>query len=469
MTKTLCAFILGAILCLPLPANANEGAGLIVSDLEGALPKSLWARQPRSEITYLLKNLPPQAPSRAMQEIKRNMLISTYNMGLMEDDVPEKEHENILTIRLKKLYEMGLWKDALKLYSKTANTMTEDDNFTQIGVILILNEKGLPTACLESKVLGQNFNSPFWTNMKTICEKEFGNIKAEDVDMVNSTVLQAALTEPQYAISANNLDNLSPLELAIIRYKGQISYEGFILHEKTQPYVLKYYFEDSNFPEAQKEALNQLAVKNFLFPESMLDEMALEPVEIDENTPQITLIQSLISTLKTDATIPQNALERLQDLAPENPENYFYLQILSHISENTDTIAVDEEKKELAENSFSTEAKENYNFLKSALDIEAEFSNNPAVAYEKQGKSLQKADKVRWLESTLKSKLEGLTLLLVLSSDETYAYANKSGDKTRNNTVNVLKSLSTVGLIDQANLIAREELAALMALKLKEK
>ena len=56
--------------------------------------------------------------------------------------------------------------------------------------------------------------------------------------------------------------------------------------------------KSGHFPEAQKEALNQLAVKNFLFPESMLDETASEPVEIDENTPQITLIQSLISTLK---------------------------------------------------------------------------------------------------------------------------------------------------------------------------
>ncbi len=469
MTKTLCALLLGAMLCIPLSANANEGAGLIVSDLEGALPKSLWTEQPRSEITYLLKNLPAQAPSRAMQEIKRNMLISTYNMDLIEDDVPEKEYESLLTIRLKKLYEMGLWKDALKLYSKTANTMPDDDEFTQTGVVLILNEKGLPTACLESKVLGQNFDTPFWTNMKTICEKEFGNLQAEDVDIVNSAVLQAVLTEPEYAISATNLDNLSPLELAIISYKKQISYDGFVLHENTMPYVLKYYFEDSNFPEAQKDTLNQLAVKNFLFPESMADKAPSEPLEIDENTSQIALIQSLISSLKTGAPIPSNALKRLQDLASENPENYFYLQILSHVTENTDEVVLDDEEKTLAENSFSTDAKENYNFLKSALDIESEFSNNPAVAYEKQGKSLHKADKVRWLGNTLKSRLEGLTLLLVLSSNETYAYANKSGDKTRNDTVNVLKSLSTVGLIDQANLIAREELAALMALKLKEK
>ena len=54
-------FLFIILLLMPIVTSAqdelpaNEGAGLIVSDVDGALPKGLFRNQSRSEITYLLK------------------------------------------------------------------------------------------------------------------------------------------------------------------------------------------------------------------------------------------------------------------------------------------------------------------------------------------------------------------------------------------------------------------------------
>ena len=86
MTRLL-LILFAVFISIPASSQANEGAGLLRSDLNGALPKGLWRKQNRSEITYLLQNLPAHSDSRAMQEIKRNMLLSYYKTREITNDV----------------------------------------------------------------------------------------------------------------------------------------------------------------------------------------------------------------------------------------------------------------------------------------------------------------------------------------------------------------------------------------------
>ena len=474
--------LIAALLTFAAPAKAGEGIGLISSDQDGALPKSLWRNQPRSEINYLLKNLPADSSLRSVQEIKRNMLLSYYDATSIKNDIEVKPGEDLLTLRLQKLIEMGLWEDAFKLYTKSTEDPGNNDALAQIGVLLILTQKGLSTACLEEKVLAPRFpESDFWKQIDSACEMELYGKKPTQDNYGNSSVLQAVFTDKKFKISANSfetLSKLSPLELALLSNKGRIHYTDMSSSDKISPRLLKTFLNDPKLPAKTKESLEKLAFQKALLTESLGKNTPNE----DENAvlaiSQKQLTTQVANKLKAGQTIDDNEVKKLVDLSTINPENMFYIQILNETSprQNYSKITGDVQPSEAAispllNNDPEGKKREKVNFLKSLLDKTSEFSNNPANVYEKQisltpdgGYVMPTDSPTNWLRQTKQHQLVGLSLLIVLSNIDSNAYAKNSGDNPENGTVNVLKSLSTVGLIDQAHHIAKEELANLMEL-----
>lgn len=458
--------------------SINEGAGLISSDQDGALPKGLWRKQYRSEINYLLRNMPANSSLRSVQQIKRNMLVSYYDASLIENDIDTKDGNDLLTIRLQKLLEMGLWEDAFKLYTQAVEDPGQNDQLAQTGILLILTQKGLSTACLEEKVLARRFdNGPFWQQMDVICAVELGLTLNPEEEFGGSSVVRAVLTDKSFKIPANNikaLDDMSVLELALLANKGRIDYKVGDNFAKTPPRVIKIFLSDNNLPASLKESLEAIAHQKALLTESQIAEMDESEANNLQNLSQKELTAQVARKLKSGINIEDDEVKKMAALSAENPQNAFYLQILTETlpRRNFDEITGDVQTPETPiTNDAGDEIQEKVNFLKSLLDKSAEFSNNPANVYEKQisltpdGRYVMPTDSLAtWLEKTKQHQLVGLSLLIVLSNIDSNAYAKKSGDNPENGTVNVLKSLSTVGLIDQAHKIAKEELANLMEL-----
>ena len=471
------------LLCLfvaPSAGHANEGAGLLVSDRHGAFPKALWRGQPRSEITYLLKNLPADAPMRSIQNIKRNMLLSTYDTSLIDNDIEIKSGEDLLTLRLQKLMEMGLWEDAFTLFTTTTKDPGENNALAQIGVLLILTQKGLPTACLEAKVLGPRFrnssfrNSLFWHKIDIVCSAEMDAEAVISTQLSDSPVLQAIYNQPYFNIPAKDikaLEILDPLELALMSLKKRINYQQIDLSQNISPYLLKIFLQDYRFPSLYKQELERIARQKALLPESPLSEELQKQEENIQYLTQNQIIALISHKLKSGQSILQKTVKKLAELAPDNPKNYVYIQLLNDIKAVETPISVSEEKFTFALGAFTNTQKQKVNLLKTMLDKPVKFSNNPSNVYEKQQDLtlashyvIPKSSLVQWLTETQKHHFAGLSLLIVLSNIEDNAYAKNSGDISEEQTLNVLKNLSTVGLIEQARHIAREELANMMRL-----
>lgn len=463
------------LICLFLSTNAkaNEGAGLLYSDLKGALPKALWRDQPRSEITYLLKNLPANAPLRSLQVIKRNMLLSVYDTRLIKNDIDIKSGQDLLTLRLHKLIEMGLWEDAFTLYTKTINDPGENDILAQTGVILILLNKGLSTACLEEKVLAPRFpDTNFWQQMDTICDAELGTNSIISTELSDSAVLQAIFNEADFKLSADNvaaLQKLSFLELAMLALKKRIDYANISLTNKLPPILTKTFLKDPRLPAKNKAAVENIARHQALLPESPMSAKIKNTENNIQKASQKSVLELISEKLITGENISEKEAQKLADLASENPENYYYIQILKKINATSHDIAVNEDDFEAGVQALVGKNKKKVNLLKTLLDKPAEFSNNPANVYEKQGSLTPDGHYVmptggyaKWLKETTNNRLAGLSLLIILSNIE--VDTNAVGDKPDNKTYNMLNSLRTVGLIDQSHLVAREELAKLMEL-----
>lgn len=205
-----------------------ESAGTMSNIASGAFEKTLWRNNKRSVITELMQNLPPESPTRSIHDMKRRALLSQTDASLIDNDTKPTTDNNLFILRIKKLQEMGLFDDALKLYTDNIDT-PRDPRLAETGLILITHQRGLATACLEEKVLAPQFpDDAFFNVMDAICSYALG--QTDGPPELDSIILKAVFKEDTYKINAADLSTLaqlSPLELAVLKSEQRIDYNAF--------------------------------------------------------------------------------------------------------------------------------------------------------------------------------------------------------------------------------------------------
>ncbi len=460
-----------AFLCFCLPVNAQqnavEGAGLIISDSEGALPKGLWRNAPRSEITYLLKSLPAEAPFLSLQKIKRNMLISTYDTSEIKNDSPLTIGDDLLTLRLEKLLEMGLWDDAYALYTKTTRDPGQNSGLARIGILLSLYKNGIANACLDEKAFGPRFTGDFWAQISLVCAAEIYNETIISTQLSSSPTLKSVYTQDDYTLSANNLRGLSLLELMIVQIKGKISYDGYLLSPNTPPLLLRVFLNDSRFPITEKAELESLSKQKLVIVDKEQETQdSSSNGNIDnqltndiQNYANNSVLSQVAFYVENNQDIPSNLIEKLSSKTTQNSEYILYLELLSKFGLTNTAPSFSTEEIERSVTSFDDKYKKEVKILKSWLDNSPEFSNNLVEVYEKQinlplseGLPSYSEDWTKWLGKTTSHQLAGLSLLIVLNNNKNIGVRSEK----------LLNDLYHVGLIEQSHQVARDMTARLM-------
>ncbi len=463
-------FIILSILISLLPnlGNAYEGAGLLVSDQQGALPKALWRGQPRSEIAHLMRNLPADSDMISIQRIKRNMLLSYYDTSLIENDIPPTAENDLLTLRLEKLFEMGLWEDALSLYTKNVTDPGNNEPLARIGILLTLSKRGVPTTCLEEKVIGDRFKEKdFWINLAALCEREIYDDST--IKFSNSSVLEAIYHSNDFKIPSKNigiLQNLSFLEKLMLIRKQRIHFDDNT-PENTPPFLLKLYLSDSNANKAITKDVEKQSVRQGILPSPT------PKINTDkENREEKEVIRYIVHALKHNASLQHDIITEWEKTNSKESNNYIILQIIKEkILSKTLKSKIDYSFNKQKYN-FKKDQKETLIYLTEGLDKAPEFSNNRRKAYEKHialdsaGNNTLNSSWQEWLQATTKHNFSGLTLLIVLNNLDSFAFAandNLPNDNmSEEKQVNMLASLSNVGLNNTVQQIAKNVLANLM-------
>jgi hypothetical protein len=175
---------------------------------------------------------------RSIHDLKRRVLLSQSDVTLIDNDIQPTTDDNLFILRVKKLQEMGLYEDALKLYTDNIDT-PRDPRLAETGLVLITHQRGLATACLEEKVLAPQFpEDDFFTKIDAICSYALGQVDAPPE--MDSLILTAVFKSDSYKLDAADLQTLtqlSPLELAILKSEGRIDYAAF----DTTPGALRAY------------------------------------------------------------------------------------------------------------------------------------------------------------------------------------------------------------------------------------
>jgi hypothetical protein len=420
--------------------QANEGAGILSSDAEGALPKNLWDGQKRSEIIKAIQALPITSPLNSVQQIKRDMLISTYDLRKVKNDIPAEEN-SLLAVRLQKLAQLGYWDDALKLYNQAVEAPEENESLAQIGVTLTFLEKGLSTACLDAKALNSSFSGDFWDQMEAVCNAELYGDKPISTQFGDSAIIKALYFEPNFKISADNINSLKKMSLfeaALAFQKQRIDYKNADLEQISSaiPQKIKRFFEkDKNAPESLKTRL--------------ITEASLPPKIDEKSVTQEQIIAYFSAKLRHNARFNESDFQYLYDFANLYPENYFYLAVLAITNKKYGKYISGEDKINLGREKITEKQRNKVELLNSMLDKASEFSNNRPTAYEKQ------------IGILLLSVLSELSK--PLSDSPNMGNAGENSVKKGNTPLNRLRN---VGLMQQAHLIARELLADIMQSKI---
>lgn len=481
-----------------------ESTGTLSGGKSGALEKTLWQGQKRSEIEKLISSLPTQPHLRSILNLQRRILLTRADTSLMDDDIGPLRGNDLLIQRINKLMDMGLYDDAWELYTKKADD-PYDVSIAQMGILLLLMKNDLATACLEEKVASLRYpKDKFFETLDKACSQTLGAEKAPKFPY--DATLNAIYNDATYSVSASTpqaLSRLNNVQRALLLANGKIRYDGLsaTTAAKTPSMLLTYYLMDKALPETAKAIITaevknrglQYYVAAIARDENWAKAKAIHAAEpqwpylesalnsgdnpadlalyygnmLDEAKPAKlspeTLERALAVFLAGGHALPAYWLDAAQKAATEKPLIYIYLQAFKSLTPTPNATVKPEDFKKAIESLKPDDSKQILAILES-LDKETEGLDSLLSVYDKHsGLTLENnyvmpSDSLNVLMETAPEKKQiGITVLAVLNSLAADPDLMYSGTVRK-----ALYSMLNVGLIEDAKLVGAETVASVL-------
>lgn len=493
---------------LPPVAWADvESTGTMTSAKGGALEKTIWQGQKRSEIERLIQTLPTQGGLHSVVNLQRRLLLSQTNAKLIENDIGPMRGNDILLQRINKLMQMGLYDDAWELYTQKAED-PYDVSISELGMLLMVMRGDMATACLEEKVFSAKYpGNQFFKTLDAACARTMGISNGGGANAFEgSAVLTGVYGTAPYSVAAATPDALarmSPLERALVLANGKIRYDGLSRDtvRRTPSSLNALYLMDKNLPESGqamiREELHERGIgwhivtlakqasykkakdlgkdtdNQWPVLESALawhrspgDRAMYAPLleaAKPANLSTETLTKVLGAFLAAQKELPAYWLDAAQKRAPEKPIIYIYLQAFRALTPTAGT-KMDDAVLARALQSLKPADAEQILAIFETLDKEAAGRNTLLAIYEKHSVLTSEGNYVMpslglnmLLETAPEKKQIGITVLAVLN-----ALAAKPDNMYSGTVRKALYSLLNVGLIEDAKQIGAETVASVL-------
>ncbi len=483
---------------------AVESTGTLSGGKSGALEKTLWQGQNRSEIEFLISRLPNNPKLRSVLTLQRRLLLTKADASLIKNDIGPLRGNDLLIQRINKLMDMGLYDDAWELYTQKSEE-PYDVSIAQMGMLLMVMKNDLATACLEEKVAAAKYPSDqFFATLDKACAQTLGASAAPSFP--NDATLNAIYNDKTYSVSAATpeaLGKLNDLQRALILANGKIRYDGLTkaILEKTPSTLLTFYLMDKSLPDNAKAMIKtEVDARGLTYYTAAVarEENWAKAKAIKDVPSQWPYIESALNSGRNPADIavyygnmlaeakpeklsPEIAekalavllaggrglspywLDAAQKLAPQKPIIYIYLQAFKSLTP-TQTNAVKPDVFVKALRTLKPADSDQILAILESLDKEAAALDTPLKVYDKHSMLTLENNYVMptvglnvLLETAPEKKQIGITVLAVLNS------LAASPDNMYSGTVRkTLYSMLNVGLIEDAKLIGAETVASVL-------
>lgn len=227
--------------------KSMESLGPLTNPLKGSLGDDMWTGSSRSVAQDFIPQLPNGDTLPAVQILARRVLLSNGDVDLLKSDKQPEAGHDLFTLRVKKLLEIGAYADAVNLY-----TLIEGEpgyeQLARAGVMALMFDGYPAQACLEVKAahkVGDKSASEsdnFWPQIEAVCNyvqadslKSIKGSTKEDTapalppvtGIPGSKILTTLVSRADYrhnVSSADDLEELSEMERAVLRGMGRIDY-----------------------------------------------------------------------------------------------------------------------------------------------------------------------------------------------------------------------------------------------------
>ncbi len=201
-----------------------ESMGFSPREDHRSLGADLYRGSTRSAITELIREQPAVSASPAMQKLVNQVLLTAASTGELVADTSPAPGEDLLTIRMEKMLERGLYEEAATIYSNLDQD-PYDERFAAAGITALIMTGKKALACVEVKTFyGNRTDSAIWKNLNLYCRYMMAASESPqkfDLDPAEtdiSGVLRNIVTTPGYTLNyaPPSFETLSPLDRAFL-------------------------------------------------------------------------------------------------------------------------------------------------------------------------------------------------------------------------------------------------------------
>jgi hypothetical protein len=212
--------------------TALESAGLYSSAEEGSLGKALWNGIRRSDLLYILENMPVASSEPAVQRLIFGALLSRTDASLIDNDIPPAPGNDLLTLRIEKLIQAGAYRQAQDLYSSSGVEEPYHERLARAGILAMLLNGEKSLACVETETSKDHFpESDFIKQILAFCDITLSDAPSEDssemiasMDLKNKDILTAKDGSIRY--NPESFGALSLIEKAFLAAEKKIAFES---------------------------------------------------------------------------------------------------------------------------------------------------------------------------------------------------------------------------------------------------
>ncbi len=335
-----------------------ESYGTLSDPLGTTLGVDMWAGSSRSTIVKEIPNLPTGHTVATMQDMTLRLLLTQADSTFIRADVAPEKGNDLMTLRLQKLLDIGAYKSAMDLYTQIAGEPYHE-KLARAGITAMLYNGETGLACLEFRAVQKRMmdnpadmsadDMAWWTAMAPICgaiQARMINPKADDfkIDetaLGESKILTQLLSRKDFKLGIGDVEDfaaLNGLERSVLAGLRRYDYSRLKLRDvaTVDGAVLMIMVEDPTMPARLRAPLMAEALRRGLVHTDRLaalyDDAAIDAGPLGsvaqswrsiKGAPKATIDATLPGLMNFDARTPAAAYYPFaESLSKASPEGF---------------------------------------------------------------------------------------------------------------------------------------------------
>jgi hypothetical protein len=205
-----------------------EGMGILDSQQHGSLGSKLWENSRRSEIVNYFHLLPGGTGSTAIRDVETRLLLTDAKTSDLENDIAIEAAQDLFTLRLKKLLDLGAYKQALEMYN-LLDGQPYSPALAEQGILSMFYSGEKSLGCLEIETTNDKPATTFWRHVEAYCATTLSEVPddaaAKMIAESSLTVLKSLVSQKDYSFSyePETFASLTKVEQALLSAENKIS------------------------------------------------------------------------------------------------------------------------------------------------------------------------------------------------------------------------------------------------------